>query len=116
MRSLSLSGPANLFDNHPIAPLEAGYTEIQPDSHGQKCAYKMNVGGDRPLPEEGLDEHWRQVYVDMSVPNTPIDEDPEYVSELAAWLVRNQPISLAVNGSDQVNTHLLDPTRLIQSC
>ena len=59
--------PANLFDNHPIAPLEAGYTEIQPASHGQKCAYKMNTDGDRPLPKEGLDEHWRQVYVDVSV-------------------------------------------------
>jgi hypothetical protein len=59
--SLSTGGFANLFENHPIAPLENGYTEVQPESHGQKCAYKMNVHGNHPLPKEGLDEHWRQV-------------------------------------------------------
>ena len=50
---------------------------------------------DEALPADGLEEHWRQTYVDLTCP-TDFGE-PEQVSKLAAWLVRNQPISLAMN-------------------
>jgi hypothetical protein len=107
--SLSTSAFANLFDGHPIAPLEEGYTEIRPASHGQPCAYRLNLDGDRPLPKDNLDEHWRQVYVDVSVPNVAVN-DPEYVSKLASWLVRNQPISLAINGDSNMAMQLFEQT------
>ena len=48
--------------------------------------------------------------MDVSVPKKPVGDDPEYVSELASWLVRNQPISLAINGSDAVAMQLFEET------
>ena len=112
--SLINGGFANLFDGHPIAPLENGYTEINPPSHEQACAYKLNTNGNgMPLPVDNLDEHWRQVYVDVSVPNENTVSDPNYLSQLAAWLVRNQPISLAINdevGKKEMAMQLFEET------
>jgi hypothetical protein len=107
--SLETGAFANLFDSHPKAALEAGYTETRPKSHGLACAYKINNGGSA-LPSDSLDEHWREVYVDVSTPTVKIGEDKEYLSKLAEWLVRNQPITLAINGSHEAAMQLFEET------
>lgn len=41
------------------------------------------------------------MYVDVtSTKNVEELRDPAFLSRIAAWLVKHQPISLAVNGSD----------------
>ena len=90
LRQGSFAGVFDGKDGSNPAPFHAadGYTV-----HGtfSNIAFKA----DEALPADGLEEHWRQTYVDLTCP-TDFGE-PEQVSKLAAWLVRNQPISLAMN-------------------
>mmetsp|Transcript_19983 Transcript_19983/g.52332 ORF Transcript_19983/g.52332 Transcript_19983/m.52332 type:complete len:740 (-) Transcript_19983:434-2653(-) len=81
---------AGVFDNTHPGPFKAvdGYTIAGEHSN---IAYRI---GDE-LPPDGVNEMWRQTYVDMTSPKD-FGSD-EQVSELAGWLVRNQPISLAMN-------------------
>jgi hypothetical protein len=44
------------------------------------------------LPPDNLEEYWRRVVIDVTT-NINVDQ-------LAMWLTRNQPISLAINGED----------------
>ena len=50
------------------------------------------------LPGPGVDEHWRQVYVDVT---SPVDEDvirsDSFADALGAWLCAEQPITVAYN-------------------
>jgi len=68
--------------------------------HSTKDAY-YKVSSSLPAPENGeLEEYWRKVVVDVttSAPNTPShSEKKAKLQELAKWLIRHQPISLAVN-------------------
>uniref|UniRef100_A0A7S1FIU0 Uncharacterized protein n=1 Tax=Noctiluca scintillans TaxID=2966 RepID=A0A7S1FIU0_NOCSC len=72
------------------APFRAtpGYTLH--DAPGINIAYRANEA----LPADGIDEMWRQTYVDLTTPQGDLSDS---VDGLSRWLVRNQPISLAVN-------------------
>jgi hypothetical protein len=82
---------AGVFDATHPGPfsLASGYT-----THPQFANIALKFNG-AALPEDDIEEHWRQTYVDMSAP-TNFGSD-EQVKDLAGWLVRNQPISLAMN-------------------
>lgn len=63
---------------------------------GKPLAYR--VGNNFP---EGIEEHWRQVYLDVTVPASAQElASDAYLSDLASWLTTEQPITLAVNGDD----------------
>lgn len=72
------------------------------EKHPRENAY-YRVNND--LPEDNLDEYWRRVVVDVT---TSIDVD-----RLAQWLVRNQPISLAINGDIELARELFEKTALV---
>lgn len=95
---------ANVFENYPFETLE-GYTIHRP-SHGQPCAYRISD----ELPPDSLSEQWRQVYVDVTTPKEAVGSDDTFVASVAKWLVRNQPISLAVNGSYDMALDLFEQT------
>ncbi len=58
------------------------------------------------LPQDNLEEYWRRVVIDVT---TKIN-----VEQLAMWLVRNQPISLAINGEDSaIARELFEKTGLV---
>lgn len=68
------------------------------------------------LPE-GIVEHWRQVYVDITKAGKKI-QSPEYIKEVSDWLNTNQPISLVVNGNDveqasEIMIRLFETTSLV---
>lgn len=78
-------------------PAAQGYT-----THPACAGVRVRANG-AALPPDGIEEHWREPYVDMT--SVPGGEgrafgQPEDISRLAAWLVRNQPISLAMNTRD----------------
>ena len=54
--------------------------------------------------EPALEEHWRQVVVDVVTPTGPVG-DAEVVRQVGEWLVRHQPISLAINGTTDDGVH-----------
>eukprot|EP00940_MAST-03C_sp_MAST-3C-sp2_P000267 g267.t1 len=89
--SLACGGFAEVFENYPFETVD-GYTIHKP-SHGEPCAFRMS----EELPPDDLNEQWRQVYVDVTTPTSPVGSDMDFVDDVASWLVRNQPISLAVN-------------------
>lgn len=81
----------------------AGYTA---HASGAPIAYKT-----RPtLPdlaegsESPLDEHWRQVVVDVVTPPEAVGS-AGFIEQVSAWLVRHQPISLAINGTTDDGAH-----------
>ena len=84
---------AGVFDDTHPAPfhLAKGYSTHPNHSN---IAYRVSSH----LPEDDIDEHWRQTYVDMTGANKEnfLQSDDD-VNALAGWLVRNQPISLAMN-------------------
>ena len=96
---------ANVFEDYPFETLD-GYTIHRPPAHGQPCAYRIS----EELPPDSLSEQWRQVYVDVTTPKRTVGSDDEFVSSVARWLVRNQPISLAVNGSYDMALDLFEQT------
>ena len=56
------------------------------------------------FPEDGINEYWRKVVVDFSKVDV---RDEAQLDRLAAWLNKNQPISLAVNGPRKESISLL---------
>ena len=103
--SLSQGEFANLFRSHPFETLD-GYHIHRPKSHGEPCAYRVSD----ELPPDGVSEQWRQVYVDVTSPKEKVGSDESFVEDVAKWLVRNQPISLAVNGSADMALKLFEQT------
>lgn len=48
-----------------------------------------------------IDEGWRRLYLDVTAKKTADDvSKEEFTDELSRWLVREQPITLAVNDDD----------------
>jgi len=93
----------------PFPPAAEGYT-VHPGCAG----VKVRAGGSA-LPPDGIEEHWREPYVDMTTPTGEFGV-PAEVSRLARWLVRNQPISLAMNTRDGDLTYarqLFEETALV---
>jgi hypothetical protein len=88
---------AGIFDFVTTEGIPSNY-EKHPDSE----AY---VRIDESLPPDDIDEYWRRVVVDVT---TSLNVD-----ELANWLVRNQPISLAVNGEMSLARELFEKTGLV---
>lgn len=83
-----------IFEGHPgnkVPPVEGdgAYTK-----HGSKDVY-YKVGTE--MPPDDIDEYWRKAVVDITRRAPASADDEEKVNDLARWLVRNQPISLAVN-------------------
>ncbi len=75
-----------------------GY-EVLPSVPGaQPLAYRIANG----LTANGLEEHWRRVYLDVSTapPGTSV-KDPGFLEDLSKWLTKEQPMTLAVNGDDE---------------
>ena len=56
------------------------------------------------VPEPPLEEYWRQVVLDVVTPANAVDS-AEVIERVGAWLVRHQPISLAVNGTTDDAVH-----------
>ncbi|GMI00170.1 hypothetical protein TrLO_g11702 [Triparma laevis f. longispina] len=93
---------AGLFADAPVSQTPEGYTKVKSlDAH-----YKI----DKELPEDGVEEYWRQVFVDVTSQDAPLDAGSEKATELAAWLVRNQPITLAVNENLALAKFLFEKT------
>lgn len=86
---------AGVFDatHPPPFNLVDGYS-----SHKDHANIAYRIGTD--LPSDDIQEQWRQTYVDMTSPSLAEFGSDEQVSALAGWLVRNQPISLAMNTVD----------------
>ena len=83
---------AGVFDDTHPAPFELAKDYNAHEKHSN-IAYRVSGS----LPPDNIDEHWRQTYVDMT--SKDINSDNE-IDDLAGWLVRNQPISLAMNTID----------------
>ena len=75
-----------------------GY-EVLPSAAGaQPLAYRISKG----LTPNGVEEHWRRVYLDVSTPPPGGSvKDPAFLKDLSKWLTTEQPITLAVNGDEQ---------------
>ena len=83
---------AGVFDSTHPAPFELldGYA-THPDN--SSIAYRQSSS----LPPNDISEQWRQTYVDLTSPSSGEFGSDKQVSDLAKWLVRNQPITLAMN-------------------
>lgn len=86
-----------------------GY-EVLPSVPGaQPLAYRISKG----LTPNGLEEHWRRVYLDVSTPPQGSVKEPAFLEDLSKWLTTEQPITLAVNGDEQgfpIMTKLFEST------
>ena len=63
--------------------------------HPTKDAY-FKVSTQFPAPQSGeMEEYWRKVVLDVT--NANVAQDKEQVIGLSKWLIKHQPISMAVN-------------------
>lgn len=79
------------------APLAPGYSELE------GVAVRMGA-----RPPTDVQEKWREAYLDVTVP-----ADGAFLEELAAWLNREQPISLALNCKADEAQELFEKTALV---
>ena len=94
---------AGVFVDAPEEPTPEGYTKVK----GLNAHYKIN---DDKLPEDGVMEYWRKVFVDVTNLKEPMKAGSKSAGELASWLVRNQPITLAVNDDYELGRYLFEKT------
>lgn len=88
------------FDAEGVA---TGYTRHS--RQAVKAAYRVGAASELPY---GIEEHWRRVYLDVTSPASSSELRSEaFVSELARWLVVEQPISLAINGDSAADGYPL---------
>eukprot|EP00300_Choanocystis_sp_HF-7_P003533 c126_g1_i1.p1 GENE.c126_g1_i1~~c126_g1_i1.p1 ORF type:complete len:722 (+),score=141.26 c126_g1_i1:32-2167(+) len=80
---------AGLLPQHPFKP-ESGYTVYKPDP---KASVAYRIADKFPVE---VDECWRRVFLDVT--NVTDMRSEASINALSAWLNKNQPISLAVNG------------------
>lgn len=95
---------AGLFESEHFAPIESPDIPVEYSKQPEHDVY-YRICDD--LPPDGVNEYWRKVVVDVT--NGPTID----VNELAGWLVRNQPISLAINGDWVMARDLFDKTALV---
>jgi len=74
-----------------------GYEVLPSAPGGQPLAYRISRG----LTPNGVEEHWRRVYLDVSTPTDTSVKDPKFLGDLSRWLTTEQPITLVVNGDDE---------------
>ena len=79
-----------------------GYTAHPTTPH---VAYRLS----QTLPPDDIEEQWRNVYVDVTAPGHAVGDDA-FAAETARWLVKHQPITLAVNGDDALAKRLFETT------
>jgi len=80
------------YTSHPLLP---------------KISYRLRQGlPDAPIGErlaagsnEELREHWRQVVLDIVTPTGESIDSDKTADDVAAWLIKHQPITLTVNGA-----------------
>ena len=91
------------------APTTAGVDKTYTAHPRVPAAYRVN----NHFPEDTIDEKWRQGFIDVTrVENKEQLKDPKFLDGLAAWLVRNGPITLCVNGDDDVAQYLFERTSM----
>jgi len=61
------------------------------------------------LPPTGIEEHWRNVVVDVTRPASEVSSE-EFLNEMSTWLVDNQPITVAFNGDYHAARQLWERT------
>jgi len=91
------------------APTTAGTAEGYTKHPTLPTAYKVSPS----LPLDDINEKWREGFIDVTSPGG-VDKvkDPKFLDELSAWIVRNGPITLAVNGDDAIMRQLFEQTGL----
>lgn len=85
-------------------PVADGYSTIQAGD----LEVAVRVNGAHPPAE--INEQWREAYIDLTTPESLGDAE---LSELAAWLNREQPISLAMNCSTEASMKLFENTAMV---
>ena len=95
--------PDGMLAGHPTtATSEPSYT-AHPSGI---AAYKIR---DSEFPPDQMDEKWRQAFLDVtSVKSADTLKEKGFLDNLGRWLVRNGPITLAVNGSNDIAKELFE--------
>jgi len=92
--SLKVGGFAALYNS----TTEGFHTQPGYTRHASTAPVAYRVGETFP---EGIEENWRQVYLDVTKPSSVEElKSKEFLGKLAKWLTTEQPITLAVNGDD----------------
>ena len=102
-------------------PRPGAFTYIPPEGYTahptQRVAFKVRGtlpdAAGAPADEPPLDEFWRQVVLDVVAPDAPLTSEAA-LDAVGAWLVKHQPISLAINGTSSDADHAA-ATAAIQS-
>mmetsp|Transcript_48019 Transcript_48019/g.126806 ORF Transcript_48019/g.126806 Transcript_48019/m.126806 type:complete len:728 (-) Transcript_48019:9-2192(-) len=87
-------------------PLAAGYAPLP----GQDAARPLVALRTQDRPPAAIDEMWREAYLDVTAPP---ELSAPFMAELAAWLNREQPISLALNCEMAAARQLFENTALV---
>jgi hypothetical protein len=82
---------AGLLEGHPFRVAD-GYKQ---HPKGLNVGIKTST----TMPGDDIDEMWRQVYVDATEVSAGDMEKDKFAKDIGDWLVKHQPISLAVNGA-----------------
>ncbi|KAJ9472695.1 hypothetical protein DIPPA_70165 [Diplonema papillatum] len=96
-----------MFKGHPTtAGTDSSYTKHPT----LPVAYVVRDG---EFPADTIDEKWRQSFLDVtSVSSKEKLSDPAFINDLADWLVRNGPITLAVNGDEKIARELFEKSSM----
>eukprot|EP01064_Diplonema_japonicum_P036409 TRINITY_DN815_c0_g1_i3.p1 TRINITY_DN815_c0_g1~~TRINITY_DN815_c0_g1_i3.p1 ORF type:complete len:714 (+),score=238.62 TRINITY_DN815_c0_g1_i3:46-2187(+) len=97
--------PDGMLVGHPTtAETTEGYTAHKT----VPAAYRVATD----FPPDTIDEKWRQAFIDVTTASQEEIKSKPYLDGLAKWLVRNGPITLAVNGDMDVAKYLFERTSM----
>jgi len=104
IESLEAKGFAGLYSGNKYEQ-EAGYKPLPSQPLIQ---FRM-----APRPPSEIEERWREPVVDVTAPSSSDFRTPAFVRELSGWLIKEQPITLAINGDDELAMKLFESTGLV---
>lgn len=107
--------------NHPLEALESGHFAglYAGEKYEQSPGYKHLPS--QPLiqfrmgrtPPADIDEKWREPIVDVTAPTAAEFRTDAFQRKLCDWLIKEQPITLAVNGDDDLAMSIFERTGLV---
>jgi len=92
-----------------LEPLQT--PEAAPDGY-VRVAQAVAVRVSKELPVS-IKEHWRQVFLDVTSKTSHYLNSEQGISEVCGWLNSQQPISLSVNGSEELGLKLWERSGVV---
>merc|ERR1740121_2195594 len=108
-----ISHPLEALESGHFAGLYAGEEYVQSPGYKHLPSQPLIQFRMGRMPPADIDEKWREPIVDVTAPTAAEFRTEAFQRKLCDWLIKEQPITLAVNGDDDLAMSIFERTGLV---